>query len=400
MPNIDRNNKKFLIKLINQVFVNYYKKFNNEKLFFELDNYQLTNDLLSNEYVHDAIDKAAQIDYVKTVKKLKAFHRGYRNVQSISLQNNICLSYLVLQYCIEIKAFTLSEENIPYTANPLELIQFSDKVYSSNMLDDKIFIVRDIKDFYPSLSISVFRDYFPRDNHNKLNDIIDFYEKIHEKAAEDFGLLQGPWHSRLLADVFLSKMDNAITEKGISFFRKNDAFYFPKSKTSSFHLADVDEIFKIYRMQYNEYYYKQKTTRLINNSLFKAYNSFASLAYPLKSFERKLIKNRTALTRILRQIPKKIKKQKLAFSLLQNPIWDNYEIYHILDWVIINKIDVSQRYSLLIEIYANAKWFLRAQIRQILLINKEEEMLEKIFDKFSHEEMELIQFNTLKNLIR
>ncbi len=399
MPNINRKTDQVLKDLIKNIFFNYYEKHSNVRMFFEYDNYVLRKRQLRDVEIDEAINQKDKIDYIALYHNLKPFKHAYRRIFTISLQNNIYLSYLILKYCLDIKALTLSEENKNYTANPLELIKFSDKVYSSNMQDDKVFIVRDIKSFYPSLSISVFRDYFPRDNHNKLNDIIDFYEKIHEKAAEDFGLLQGPWHSRLLADVFLSKMDNAITEKGISFFRKNDAFYFPKSKTSSFHLADLDEIFKTYRMQYNEYYYKQKTPRLINNSLFKAYNSFANITYPIKSMERELIKNRTALTRILRQIPKKTKKRKLAFSLLQNPIWDNYEVSHILDWIIINKIDISQKYKCLVKNYANAEWFLRAQIRQILLINKEEEILEKIFEKYSHEDIELSQYNKLKNFI-
>jgi hypothetical protein len=289
MPNIDRNPEQVFKDLIKNIFFNYYEKHSNVRMFFEYDNYVLRNRLLSDIEIIEAINKKDNIDYIELYHNLKPFNNAYRRIFTISLQNNIYLSYLILKYYIDIKALTLSEENIHYTANPLELIQFSDKVYSSNMLDDKVFIVRDIKDFYPSLSISVFRDYFPRDNHNKLNDIIDFYEKIQEKAAEDFGLLQGPWHSRLLADVFLSKMDNAITEKGIRFFRKNDAFYFPKSKTSSFHLADIDEIFKTYRMQYNQYAFKPHRNKLLNPLLFKAYNSFANFAYPIKSIERELI---------------------------------------------------------------------------------------------------------------
>lgn len=389
------NRDNFLIEIIRRIFLQYYKKYASQRIFYEFDNYLLMNNQLDAEIINKSINEKDEIEYVDIYCKSKPYKTGYRKVYNVSLENNIYLSYLVLKYFIEIGVFEFTDDDIDISVDIVNKFLNKSKYYNPEYCNSKIFIVRDIKDFYPSFSMQIIHSFFPRDKNGILGKIVQFYENLYRKAGVDFGLLQGPWHSRLLSEFLLIKIDDAIAEKKIAVFRKGDAFYFPKDIVTTQQMSDIDDVFNTFQMGYNQYLYTHKHSSIIKCFSTKVY----AMLFPSEFFFNKLENNKTAMPRLLKHPPRLLKKEKIVDYLFDNSRWDNFESYFILDWMIFHKLDTSRYHAKLIDSYADSAWFLRAHIRYLLLINNEGKLLERIFQKFSHEEIELIQYNKLKDLL-
>jgi hypothetical protein len=390
-------------RILPKIFKEFFHRYPHLQVFYEHDNCLINNDLMDIDFVQKSILYTDKIDYVENYYHIKPNYKAYRNIYAISLRNNYYLGYLILQYYIETK-YPKEEKSIKEILAEegfIDSLFWYKREYGLEISDAEDFIVRDIKDFYPSLSIKDYASYFPGDKLGLFSKIKKYYNSLYERAGVDFGLLQAPWHSWILADMFLINIDMALQKAKIKFFRDGDSYFFVKDDFIQENLKKIDTVFDAFGMKYTEYQISTKKTLLkaFLSEMYRLKNKSLKSIFPIRIAIKDIQNRRFDIARILKeQIPSRISKEKLAKKLLEIKTWDDFELYHILDWIIHNTINIESSNNF-IERYAKSKWFLRAQIRRFLLHNNEHQILKYIFQHIRHENNEKLDYQKFTDMI-
>lgn len=390
-------------RILPKIFKEFFHRYPHLQVFYEHDNLLINNDLIDELFVEKAITTDT-VDYVELYFENKRSKRGVRDVYAISLQNHYYIANFVLRYYIEINhnVFMQHKYDLLYESNFIDTLFLYKREYGLSISAAEDFIVRDIKDFYPSLSIKDYASKFPKDKLGLFSQIEQYYNSLYERAAVDFGLLQAPWYSWILADMFLLNIDRALEKAKIKFFRDGDSYYFAKDDIDKDKLIKMDEVFDAFGMKYTEY---QKTTqktvlKTFLAGMYRFKNKSLKFIFPIRIAIKEIHDRRFDIARILKnQIPSKISKVKLARKLLEIKTWDDFELYHIIHWAIDSKINISFYYSSLLEKYQTANSFLRAQIRLLFLIENEEELFKKVLQNGDKNTYGMIDYDQHKDIL-
>ncbi len=391
-------------RILPKIFKEFFHRYPHLQVFYEHDNCLINNDLMDIDFVQKSILYTDKIDYVENYYHIKPNYKAYRNIYAISLRNNYYLGYLILQYYIETK-YPKEEKSIKEILAEegfIDSLFLYKREYGLEISDAEDFIVRDIKDFYPSLSIKDYASYFPEDKLDLFSHIKNYYNSLYKKAGLDFGLLQNTWHSWILADMFLINIDMALQKAKIKFFRDGDSYFFVKDDFIQENLKKIDTVFDAFGMKYTEY---QKTTKktffqAFISELFKVKNKSLKSIFPIRIAIKDLQNRRFDIARILKQeIDDNISKDKLARKLLEIKTWDDFELYHIVHWAMYSKIHLNFDFFFLMEKYKSGNSFLRAQIRLFLLIENEKDLLGKITETDDEKIYEIFHYDQHKNIL-
>lgn len=386
-----------------QIFIDYFNRHVDNQVYYPYDNYIIDRLNIDNSVIEPFTKKPQPISYAHIYYRRKPFNKGLRRIFAISFNNDIYLNYLSFQYYHDIvKSGQLqTQTTFKEQLQNLNFLKEEKRSYGFSFDKQHNIIVRDIKDFYPTLDIKHCCKHLPLKENTFLNSIEKFYENLYEKACERFGLLQDNISSRLLSNIFLINIDKEITSMGVTFCRHGDAFIFPLETTCSQKLKDIDIIFSKYGLTCRENISKSNRHK-DNTHIEWLYNRAESLGFTLFPYFmaiRKIRKRRAAQVRLLKEYAHLTNKDSFLRKALLSYSWDPIEIYHFLRWAVSYGMDVRFYYKALIAMYPKAPWYLRGQIRFLFLKEREYKLLDNLILHSRHDEVELSDYEKLKQIV-
>jgi hypothetical protein len=355
-----------LINLIVKLFKEFYENYPDSQVWSFSEDILLkkdNNEITSTNFKY--IDSGTfDHGYLAVYDKYKRESKTYRKTYTVSLENHIYLAYYTMKYYVEIHNLNNTTD---FLSRDISLKDFplikTYNFYPNNNLD---FIEVDIKGFYPSLKINKICKILQKDNSDSLGKIKIFYERMYAAAGNEFGLLQNNWHTWLLADLYLRKIDDDFLEKGLEFYRKGDKYYFLKKKNNIDIMHFVNKIFAKYELSANtsKIKHKKKKKIFVNRSFISLKHKITVSFFPILIYTKYLKSNRNIICRIIKEAKgDNVNLQKLITRLLREASWGDFEYYHILQMADVYHIDTSEFLQLLSEKYSNASIFLKSQIR-------------------------------------